>query len=189
MAKESRKNFLDIAKTLSPEEVQPMNELICAAMKNLGGRPYKYPNSNEGLEAFVTNSTAYFEYIAKANKQINNDKRNLIQSIESYALFLGITRKTLAEYEKRGGIWKELIDFYKNSIAASNMDLVLRGAIPSIVGVWYFINNFGYFNTNEFKKVVVENITTENEDDISLEQRCADLGLIWSEEKGEWIHE
>ena len=27
------------------------------------------------------------------------------------------------------------------------------------------------------------------EDDISLEQRCADLGLIWSEEKGEWINE
>lgn len=189
MPSKELKPYKEISKDLKPEDTAAVIDMICACHKNTGGRPAKYPNSFEGLEAFKENARNYFEYLRSANDKLE-ERQQLIPDVEGLSLYCGIDRRTLEKYRERGGEWQSVIDYIKNSIAYAKKQLALKGKIPTVMAIFDLSNNHNYFNVSEYKLSMNNSDKPESEeDDISLEQRCADLGLIWSEEKGEWINE
>lgn len=189
MNKELRR-YKDIAADLKADDVQPINSMINAALRNLGGRPATYANNEAGLNAFIENSLSYFDYVAKANDKIDDPRRQLILDVDSYAVYVGVSKKTILEYQKRSESWNKVISLFKDAIGSSKKQLALHGFVPSVLAVFDLCNNHGYVNTSEFKLTTADNTHNNDiEDDISLEQRCAELGLVWDEERQEWRNE
>ena len=186
-SRELRK-YKELSAELNPEDVQPINSMINAALKNLGGRPAIYPNNEAGLKAFIENSLAYFEYVEKANSQIDDNKRQLILDVDSYAVFLGISMKTISEYQKRSDTWNKAISLFKDAIGASKKQLSMHGLIPAVMAIFDLCNNHGYVSTSEFKLTMNDNnAKAAADDDATLEQKIADMGLIWDEERKEFV--
>lgn len=185
-SRELRK-YEHISKDLDPEDVQPINTMIHAALKNLGGRPATYPNTEEGLQAFITNSLAYFEYVENANGQIDDNKRQLILDVDSYAVFVGVSMKTILEYQKRNEQWNRAINLFKDAIGASKKQLALHGLIPSVMAIFDLVNNHNYHSTNEFKLSVNDNADKSTDRNDDLETQIADAGLVWDSETKEFI--
>lgn len=114
------------------------------------GRPAEYPNTKQGLDEFIQCTIDYFEYVNAINA--NPDlERKLIADIESWSVYLGITRKTLWMYEQRGGEWADCIQYYKNAIGAVKKQLALNYKIPPMIYVFDATNNHNYVNSTEFK--------------------------------------
>ena len=114
------------------------------------GRPAEYPNTKQGLDEFIQCTIDYFEYVNTVNA--NPDlERKLIADIESWSVFLGITRQTLWIYEQRGGEWADCIQYYKNAIGAVKKQLALNYKIPPMIYVFDATNNHNYVNSTEFK--------------------------------------
>ena len=147
------------------------------------GRPCQYPNDKKGLEEFIQNTVSYFEYVNGVNSS-DMDKK-LIPDIESWAVFLGITRATIFNYEQRGNEWREVIAYYKNAIASIKKQLALTFKIPPMIMAFDFTNNHGYCNTNEFKLTTeVKNIDPETN---KLERELVERGLVWDDELKEFV--
>lgn len=182
------KPYKQLNKELSADDTQAINSMVNAALKNLGGRPATYPYSEAGLATLIENSLGYFEYVAKANKQLD-EKKQLILDIDSYALFLGISKKTLSEYEKRGGQWAESIQLFKNAICASKKQLSLHGKIPPMVAIFDLVNNHEYYNTNSFVLETKAADDSQLSEDNVLSQKLKEAGLVWDETKGEFVPE
>ena len=73
------------------------------------GRPFEYPPTKQGLESFIQNTIDYFEHI----NAVNSDpelKQKIIPDIESWSVFLGISRVTLWKYAKRNSEWETVIE-------------------------------------------------------------------------------
>lgn len=185
-SKELRK-YKQISTELRPEDVQPINSMINAALKNLGGRPAVYPNNEEGLQSFITNSLAYFEYMEKANAQIDDNKRQLILDVDSYAVFLGISMKTISEYQKRSEVWNKTISLFKDAIGASKKQLALHGLVPAVMAIFDLCNNHGYVSTSEFKLSINDNNPKSSSLNDDLESRIEEAGLVWDNELKEFV--
>ena len=113
----------------------------------------RYPETPEGLEMFKQATFDYFEYLQKCNKDDGRENK-LIPDVEGLSVFLGITRRTLLNYEKERGIeWKDFIERAKDLITASKKQLIFRQKIPAVVGIFDLTNNSGYVNSNEFKLI------------------------------------
>lgn len=181
-----KKPYSEIAKDLKPEDVSPVLDMVCACIKNTKGRPCTYPNTIEGLQAFKANAEGYFTYLQSVNSKLE-ERQQLIPDIEGLALFVGVDRSTLIRYSERGGEWKEVISYIKGGIAYSKKQLALRGKIPPILAIFDLANNHNYHNANEFHLPTDNRTAQEENNDTSLEQRCADLGLIWDSGKEEWV--
>lgn len=148
------------------------------------GRPCQYPNDKKGLEEFIQNTVSYFEYVNGVNSSEGVDKK-LIPDIESWAVFLGITRATIFNYEQRGNEWREVIAYYKNAIASIKKQLALTFKIPPMIMAFDFTNNHGYCNTNEFKLTTeVKNVDPETN---KLERELVERGLVWDDELKEFV--
>lgn len=146
------------------------------------GRPAEYPFTNEGLTRFINKTIDYFEYVNSINA--NPDlERKLIPDIENWAMFLGVTRQTIWSYQQRGKEWRDVIEYYKNVIAAVKKQLAMNYKIPPMVYVFDAVNNHNYLNSTEFK-MTVNKPETENTDNIDDKLRAA--GLIWNEELQEF---
>ena len=147
------------------------------------GRPFHYPPSNQGLETFIQNTIDYFEYVNDINSNPELE-RKLIPDIENWCVFLGITRQTLFNYERRGPEWYDCIQYYKNAISSVKKQLALNYKIPPMVYVFDATNNHGYVNSNEFK------LTAQTEyvekDTNALEREIVERGLVWNEETKEF---
>lgn len=181
------KPYKEISKDLKPEDSAAILDMICACYKNSGGRPAIYPNTIEGLEAFTENTKGYFSYLQSANNQLE-ERQQLIPDVEGWALYCGINRRTLERYRERGGQWEMAIDYARNSIAYAKKQLALKGKIPPVMAIFDLSNNHNYYNVSEYKLSMNNCDKAESdENDISLEQRCADMGLIWDSEKEEWV--
>ncbi len=187
-SKELRK-YADISKELNPDDIQPINSMINAALHNTMGRPATYQNNEAGLKAFTENSLSYFDYVAKANSMIDEPKRQLILDIDSWAVYLGVSKKTISEYQKRNETWNKLISLFKDAIGASKKQLALHGLIPSVLAVFDLANNHGYINTSEFKRTMEDTNKAADDKGISLEERIAQSGLVWNDERQEWEYE
>ena len=111
-------------------------------------------------------------------------ERKLIPDIENWCVFLGITRQTLFNYERRGPEWYDCIQYYKNAISSVKKQLALNYKIPPMVYVFDATNNHGYVNSNEFK------LTAQTEyvekDTNALEREIVERGLVWNEETKEF---
>lgn len=106
-------------------------------IRSKGGRPRKIETVEElreGIERYIS----YIE--AKAA-----DGVRLIPDVEGLALFLGVARSTLFEWQKsRPGEFSDTIKAAFNAIAAYKKQLALNGKIPPIVFATDFNNNHGY---------------------------------------------
>ena len=83
-----------------------LNSILDMSIKSIKlNRKCKFENTKEGLEDFKEASIADLEYVKKTNNDPENE-HHLIPDIESWATYLGTTRKTIADYERdRDGDW------------------------------------------------------------------------------------
>ena len=179
-----KKPYSEISKDLAPEDTAAVLDMTIAALKNLGGRPCTYPNTAQGLTAFITNSQGYFEYLQKVNSQLEQ-RQQVIPDIENYCVYLGICRSTLKSYNDRGGEWEKVIALFKEAILSNKKQLMLKGRIPAVLGVLDLVNNHGYYNTNSF--VIETKAAGDKEKANDLEDKLNEAGLIWDPETHEYI--
>lgn len=118
------------------------------------GRPPVYPDTEEGLKLFFEDTRQYFEYIRDANA-VNEEK--LIPDIEGWYSFLGVTKQTVLNYERRSSEWGEAIEYIKQNILAAKKQLAFRFKIPPVVYLNDVSNNHNYLNTSEFKLEMMNN--------------------------------
>lgn len=147
------------------------------------GRPCNYTNDTNGLERFIETTIDYFKYVNRINQNPDME-RKLIPDIENWAVYLGITRATLFNYEQRGGRWRECIQYYKNAIASVKKQLALTYKIPPMIYVFDATNNHGYVNSNEFKLTTQTEFIENNVN--ALEREIVEQGLIWNEQTKEF---
>lgn len=167
---------------LENDDMSAILDMTISTMKNRGGRPFEYPQTEQGLTTFRENTIAFFEYVNSVNQ--NPDlERKLIPDIEAWATYLGITRVTIFNYEKRGGEWAQTIQAFKNAMASIKKQLLFNYKIPPMVGVFDLTNNHGYVNSNEFKLTQNVEVTTYKN---NLEKAIDDYGLIWDSENEEF---
>lgn len=115
------------------------------------GRPPAYPETEQGLEDFKRTTIDYFQYVKDTNANPDIDKK-LVPDIEGWAVFTGLTRRTILTYEKqRGESWRNFIEQVKNAICAAKKELSFHQQIPPVVFMFDACNNHGYTNTSEFK--------------------------------------
>lgn len=157
--------------------------LILDSMKRYGGMPFKYPNTQEGLELFVKTSEDFFRYAAELNAREDVEKK-LILDIESWTVYIGISRQTLFEYAKRGGAWTETINHIKNMINESKKQLALNYKIPPVLYMFDAANNHDYANTSEFK--IQNTMIIGNNEQSALEREMISSGLRWDDTKGDF---
>lgn len=128
-----------------------LEAVLDMGLESLRGRKAKYPETPDGLEQFRQTTFEYFEYVQKCNKEDDREHK-LIPDIESWAVFLGITRMTLLTYEKtRNREWQDFILRSKDLITATKKQLIFRQKIPAVIGIFDLTNNSGYVNASEFK--------------------------------------
>lgn len=114
------------------------------------GRPAAYTDDIDGLEAFKKSTIDYLEYVQQTNA--SGIEKKVMVDIESWACFLGITRATIATYERtRGEHWQQFIAVVKNGIAAAKKEAAFHGQLQPMIAVFDLANNHNYKNTNEFK--------------------------------------
>ena len=105
--------------------------------KGKGGRPRKY----ETIEELQEGIKKYLVYIAEKNAA----GVALIPDVEGLALFLGVSRSTLYEWQNsRPGEFSDTLKRTLNAIAAAKKQLALMGKIPPLVFATDFNNNHGY---------------------------------------------
>ena len=114
----------------------------------------RYENSERGLEAFRQRSLDYFQYIKEQNESADSaSSARVIPSIESWAVFMGMSRMALLTYEKqRGDAWRDVIGYFKNCIQACRSQLADRNRLPVVAYIFSSVNSYsGYSNTSEIK--------------------------------------
>lgn len=153
--------------------------LIIESVVKYHGRQCKYPPTSKGLDDFVQKSIDFFDYCNEVNADPELEKK-LIPDVESWALYLGTTRTTIFEYEKRGGEWSEAIAFFKNAIGSAKKQMALNGKIPPVLYIFDSTNNHGYVNAAEFK--MEAKTTVQTSEQTQLERELVDNNLAWNEE-------
>ncbi len=131
------------------------------------GRPPVYPDTDDGLIEFFEDTKKYFEYIRDSN-EVNEEK--LIPDIEGWYSFLGITKQTVLNYERRNPLWQEAIEYVKQNILAAKKQLAFRFKIPPVVYLNDVSNNHGYLNTSEFRLEMNNNNARKDEPPMSQEE-------------------
>lgn len=115
------------------------------------GRPPAYMETDQGLEEFRKKTLDYINHVQTINSG-DDDSKKVIVDIESWACYLGITRATIATYERsRNSDWKQFIAVVKNGIAAVKKEAAFHGQMQPMIAVFDMANNHDYKNTNEFK--------------------------------------
>lgn len=113
-------------------------------VRHPGGRPRKIETVEElreGIERYLD----YIEGQAAAGVA-------LIPDTEGLALFLGISRSTLFEWQRsRPGEYSDTIKAALNGIAAYKKQLALKGKIPPIVFATDFNNNHSYIQQSKLE--------------------------------------
>ena len=133
----------------------PMESNDLTAVLNLGvmalkrGARPKYEDNEKGYKTFVSRSQEYLEYVQQINANPDIEKK-LIIDIESWCVYIGLTRETLRQYEARGEAWKEFIEYFKEIIVTAKKQLAFNYKIPPMFATFDLVNNHGYRNTNEF---------------------------------------
>lgn len=168
---------------LQKGDLTPVLDLVLTACTNHMGRPCYYPDTKEGLDDFINKTIDFFEYVETVNSNEELDeKQKLIVDIELWATFLGLSRKTIWQYEQRGGEWSDVIGYYKNIIGTVKKQMALHNKIPSLVYLFDSTNNHGYVNSNEFK---LSDIKADTRKD-SIDEQARKSDLIWNELKGRY---
>lgn len=153
----------------SSDNISAVTEILLETAK--AGRPPAYPETDQGLEEFKKNTIAYINHVQAINSGDDVEKK-VILDIESWACYTGITRATIATYERtRNEDWKQFIKLIKNGICAVKKEAAFHGQIQPMISVFDLANNHDYKNTNEFKLEVEpknpEGITSQTPEEIA----------------------
>ena len=140
----------------------------------------RYENTERGLEAFRQRSLDYFQYIKAQNESADSEgSARVIPSIESWAVFMGLSRMAVLSYEKqRGDAWRDVIGYFKNCIQACRSQLADRNKIPVVAHIFSAVNSLsGYANTSEIKVTAIaekeeKHLTTETPEQIAERYRA-----------------
>jgi len=143
---------------VKPLQPGDMADVIELALTNIhkGGMPKKYEDDEQGLQEFIDTSKNYFHSIAAQNKSVNDPAQMLIPSVEMWCAFLGISRMTLVNYERRDDAWKDAINFFKTVIYSVKNELASHGKLSPVLLIFDACNNYQYANTSEFKITPVQ---------------------------------
>lgn len=160
--------------------------LALDSIRRYGGMPFKYPPTQEGLEQFIKNTEDFFRYAEELNSNPEIEKK-LILDIESWTVYIGISRVTLFEYAKRGGAWTETINYIKNIINEQKKQLALNYKIPPVLYMFDAANNHDYANTSEFKISANMNSIVVHGNVNELEREMMGGGLVWNNETGGFV--
>lgn len=129
------------------DEMQAMYQMAKSNMERAQQNRFKHRVVRyETVEQLEEGIMQYWDYLMKANE----NKINLIPDVEGLCAFLGITRKTMWEWERnntRG--FTATIEQAKNDIAACKKQIGLQGKIPPLVLAMDFNNNHGYTQRQE----------------------------------------
>ena len=117
----------------------------------------KYENSPEGLQKFKERTTDYFRFLLEQNKRADDlNEVRLLPSVESWSLYLGLSRVSVLQYEKRGDDWLSFIQWVKNSIVAVKLQLAENHKLQPLLFLFDTLNNSPmYRNTNQIELVQV----------------------------------
>ena len=159
-------------------------DLALFSLKRTCGRPFKYEPTEEGLKRFTQESIDYLDYCNEVNKDLEEGQK-LIPDIEGWAVYLGTTRMTIFEYEKRGGEWAKTINYFKNIIAHGKKELALNGKMAPVLYMFDSANNHNYINTNEFK--ITATNTVINSEQSQIEQEITNNGLVWDDQEKRFV--
>ena len=171
-----------LCKPIETDDMTAILDMAIDVSTARAGRPAEYPNTTAGIENFINKTIDYFEYVNSINANPELE-RKLIPDIENWAMYLGVTRQTIWTYQQRGREWKDMIEYYKNVIAAVKKQLAMNYKIPPMVYVFDATNNHGYLNSSEFKMTVNKPETERND---SIDEQIRAAGLIWNDELGEF---
>lgn len=106
-------------------------------VRHAGGRPRKI----ETVEELQEGIERYIDYIETQNAA----GVALIPDVEGLALFLGVSRSTLYDWQNaRPGEFSDTLKRTLNAIAATKKQLGLQGKIPALVLALDMNNNHGY---------------------------------------------
>ena len=173
---------MKLSEKIETDDMSAILDMAIDVSTSRAGRPAEYPNTTAGIENFINKTIDYFEYVNSINANPELE-RKLIPDIENWAMYLGITRQTIWSYQQRGKEWKDMIEYYKNIIAAIKKQLAMNYKIPPMVYVFDAVNNHNYLNSTEFK-MTVNKPESERKDNIDEQLKAA--GLIWNEELQEF---
>lgn len=132
-------------------DAQKASQLLCSeAVRNYqSGSGAKYPDTPQGLQEFRKATELYFDYVHTTNLGIEDGEPVLILDVEGWAVSVGISRATLASYRKRGGEWRDYIDFCKDAILSDKKVRASNGRMPPVLFIFDSCNNFGYRNASD----------------------------------------
>lgn len=145
------------------KDLLALTQASIESLKAYQGRP-KYSNDAAGLAEFQGKVIEYFQYIADVNGDPGS-KYQLFPDIEGLCSWLGITRKTLSNYQTRPGSFGEFVDLTKTNILAYRKQAASTYRIPSVLAIFDQVNNFDYRSVNEFK------LTTSSDQDEAERER------------------
>ena len=131
------------------DNVQAVTDILIDTIKK--NRSCAFEDSEQGLLEFKEKTLEYLQYIKETNANEELNKKVMVD-IESWACYLGITRATIANYERlRGDNWKHFISVVKNGIAAAKKEAAFHSQLQPMIAVFDLANNHDYKNTSEFK--------------------------------------
>lgn len=116
-----------------------------------------YPNSEDGLRAFKTRTQEYFKFLYEQNRNADDlGETRLLPSVESWALYLRVSRVMILQYEKRGGEWLSYVQWVKNAIVSVKLQLAENHKLQPLLFLFDTMNNAPmYKNTNQIEVVAL----------------------------------
>lgn len=171
-------------KPIETDDMTAILDLTVEAATRHMGRPAEYPNNRQGMDDFINTTIDFFEYVNSVNSNPNME-RKLIPDIENWCAFLGISRMTLSHYHQRSGDWRDVIDYYKNSILAVKKQLAMSFKIPPVLLIFDAVNNHNYHNVNEFK-LQTDDAINRDDGESQLEKDIRKAKLVWNEDTKEF---
>lgn len=163
----------------------PITDLIDMGIKSLGRKP-TYAPTPEGLQIFQEKTIEYFNHLKALNAAREDGEAMLMPDVESWCVYIGITRMTLSTYSRtRDADWKDFIARTKDLIMSVKKDMAARYKMPPMFFIFDAVNNFGYQNTNQVQLVTDQRA----EESAQLEDDVAAAGLKWDAARGEYVAE
>lgn len=165
-----------------------ISALLDVGIKAVGGKPAKYPATEEGLQAFRDGIVGFFQYIDQKNSELNGIEgtSRLVPDIEGMCTFLHISKPTFYAYKERGGEWTSVAELATTTIAAIKKQLSFSYKIPPMLAVFDLCNNHSYLNTNQF--IITAQNSAEKQEEVMVD-RLEENNLIWDAQKGEYVPE
>lgn len=137
------KNSNRKALPVKADDLKAIVTMTCESIKRRGITQVIFPDTEEGLQAFMDGAKEYFQMLTESD--------GLLPGVEGLCVHLGISRQSLFGYEKRGGNWTAAIQYIKTCIASAKQQLAQTGRIPPIIFVFDMVNNYNFVNTNQVR--------------------------------------